>query len=170
MELSSQSQDILEKIHQRRYEVIEIQEDKTQLLICTISNYLFGMYGSVLKKIGPVKTITYVPGLPDYFLGLFNEQGDIYSMLNLHRLLKLEEQAMTPRSRFIIAQVSGISTGLLVDSVEDVLEVETRTIVPIPPGSDTISRYAVAEVEYKKQSVVLLDIAKLIRNIIQQNE
>ncbi|RMH73376.1 MAG: purine-binding chemotaxis protein CheW [Gemmatimonadetes bacterium] len=170
MKLSAQTQDILKNIHRRRHDVIEVREERTQLLICTISEYYFALPGAILKEIVPVESVTFVPGLPNYFLGLFNLRGDIFSILDVCQLLELEKQPVTSKSRFIITHVDGISTGLLVDSVEDVLEIEKRKIIETPAHNDSLGQYVTAEVEYGDKPVALLDIAKLIRDVIRQNE
>ena len=163
--------EILEIAAQRRdnESVIEIEEKTAQMLIVLLDGGYYGFYGRWIREIMPVATITYVPGMPDYLLGVINVRGEIESVIDLRTMLGLPFRPPEKQSRIAIAQARHIRSGILVDSVEDVLDIPEDRIsraneMPNFPRHE----YVLGETQYRDQPVILLDIEKILTLLLNE--
>lgn len=165
------SQDIAELreiIAQRRDDaVIEIEEKTAQMLIILLENNFYGLYGKWVKEIVPVTTITFVPGMPDYLLGVINLRGDIESVLDLRTILGMPFRPPDKQSRIAIGQVNDMRSGALVDAVEDVVDIPEDCIALAEAAPNIPARqYVIGEAAYHDRALILLDLEKIFASIL----
>ena len=108
----------------------DIEEEKVKLVVFTLRGELFAFKGSEVKEILPGQNIYYVPGAPDYITGLINNRGDVESVMDINGLLGLPGSVRGPQSRIILACGAGVRSGILVDSVLDVVDLPASAIKP----------------------------------------
>ena len=164
--------EILKTIKQRDQQerIIEIEEKLVQLVIILLAERYYAFYGKTIKEIVTVGEISYVPGMPEYILGVINIRGDIESVLDLRMLLRLPQSPCTKRSRILIGEIPGIRSGLLVDSVEDVLEIPEDQISATDSMLDEErAEYILGESSYKEKELILLNIEKILKNYLMSN-
>ena len=161
--------EILDTVKQRenQEQVIEIEEQKAQLVVFLIGGRYYAFYGEFIKEIVTVSEVAYVPGMPEYILGVVNVRGDIESVLDLRQVLSSSNNPVTKRSRIMIGQINEIRSGLLVDSVEDVLEIPEDQISKPGSGVDSErTEYVVGESTYKENELIILDIGKIFERLL----
>lgn len=160
---------ILEEIRKRKSctETVEVEEEKAELVIFILNGDHYAFYGSDIREILPYQEIAFVPGCPDSILGIINVRGDIESVVNLHKIMSLGETQVTKNSRIIIAQKEGIRSGILVDSVEDVINVPVGILKrPLSTLEKGIREVAIGgETIYGGKYVTLLDLSKIFAKI-----
>ncbi|GAK60051.1 CheW-like protein [Candidatus Vecturithrix granuli] len=160
--------EILQTVKQQdqQEQIIEIEEKFIQLVIILLAEHYYAFYGSAIKEIVTVPEIAYVPGMPDYILGVIYIRGDIESVLDLRRILKLPQNVMTKRSRIIIGEAAELRSGLLVDSVEDVLEIpEDQISASSAILDEDRAGYIRGESSYKGKELIILDIEKIFEKL-----
>lgn len=82
----------------------------------------------IIKKI---KT-TRVPRSKEYINGVVNLRGIVIPIINLKYRFNMSNQDYDDNLRIIILKVNGISAGIMVDSVSEVIEVKEELILPNP--------------------------------------
>lgn len=154
--------------HQENQErVIEIEEQKAQFVVFLLGEKYYAFYGELIKEIVTVSEVTYVPGMPEYILGVINVRGDIESVLDLRKVLSSPANPVTKQSRIMIGQVNEIRSGLLVDSVEDVLEIPEDHISKPGSGVDSgRTEYVVGESTYKEHELIILDVGRIFGKLL----
>jgi purine-binding chemotaxis protein CheW len=86
-----------------------------------------------VKEVNTRTAVTPVPHAAPAVVGLVNLRGQLHLILDLRRLLRLGESAVTPDSRLVIFKPSvGESFGVLVDAVGEVVRL----------GAGQVERYA----------------------------
>ncbi len=141
---------------------IEIEEEKIKLVVFTLSDKLFAFYGDMVKEIFYPQNVTSVPGASDFIAGIMNIRGDIESVLNIHKLLGIEESKQTDETRIIMAATNNIRSGILVDSVQDVLDVPEESVTdPVLTITGPLKDFSAGQTFYKDKTVIVLDIGKL---------
>jgi purine-binding chemotaxis protein CheW len=160
--------EILETVKREEQEqVIEIEEKKVQLVVFLLENKYYAFYGEYIKEIVTIGEITYVPGMPEYILGVINVRGDIESVLDLRKALSLQTNPVTKRSRIMIGQINDLRSGLFVDSVEDVLEIpEDQLSNPVSEIDSERVDYVTGESTYKEYELILLDLGKIFEKLL----
>jgi purine-binding chemotaxis protein CheW len=159
---------ILEELKRRRSEdkTVDVEEEKVKVVIFSLHDDLFAFPGSEVKEILPFMDISWVPGAPDFIPGVISNRGEIESVIKLNRFLGIADSERTAATRIAIVASSGVRSGILVDSVLDVLDVPTHSIKPPLPTLDASVRELVAgELTYRGRTVVVLDIGRLYRRL-----
>lgn len=143
--------------------IVEVEEERIKIVIFSLMDDYYAFYGSDIKEILPALTkIFYVPGSPDYIMGIINVRGDIESVININKFLGLSDFKNTPKNRIAIAEKNGLRSGIFVDSIEDVLDVPISSIMPpLSTLNRTIKEFVAGETIYKNQNVTVLDIGRI---------
>lgn len=92
----------------------------------------FGIDIRGIDEIVRMSPITRVPGTPRHIAGVINLRGRIVPVVDLRIRLGFAPQAPTKTTRIIITAAAGVSVGLIVDSVTEVLRVDASTVAPPP--------------------------------------
>ncbi|MGR3220675.1 MAG: chemotaxis protein CheW [Candidatus Anammoxibacter sp.] len=159
---------ILDEVKRRKSEekIVDVEEEKVKLVIFSLTGNFYAFYGDSVKEILIAGKITYVPGSSDFIHGIINVRGDIESVLNIHRLLGLPDGKTTNNSRIAIAEKDGVRSGILVDSVDDVVDIPKDSIKPpISTLSDSVQQFVIGEVAYNNKNITILDTGKIFEKI-----
>ena len=166
----NKSDEILEIVESKAgQETTQIEEEKIQLVIVSLSGDLYGFYGDFIVEIIQAGNITDVPSTPDYILGLINLRGDIESVFDIKWIFALGENEITKSSSIVIAQVEDLRSGILVDSVEDVFDLAKSKIhLPLPTMDKNKMEYISGETDYQGKNVVILDLTKVFTRMANE--
>lgn len=103
-----------------------------------------------------------VPGAPDIMLGVINLRGQVVTVIDLRRYLKLPEQAHDAETRIIVVAHEGETFGLLVDRIGEVSKIALAAIKPVPALHRQGDRYGFAGMVGRGDALLtLLDIDAL---------
>jgi purine-binding chemotaxis protein CheW len=95
-----------------------------------------------------------------------NLRGEVIPVLDTRKRFDLEAKASDDRSRIIIVELGGVKTGLIVDSVREVLSLSKKDIAPPPEaihsGVDQQFISGIGKVDAGTRMVVLLDVEKIL--------
>ena len=139
-----------------------VEEEQSKFVIFTLLEGLYAFAGVDVKEILPALEIFPVPGAPQDVPGLINNRGDIEAVVDLHGVLGLPGGVRSAGNRIAIAEKSGVRSGMLVDSVLDVVDLPPSAIKPPLATLDVTSRDVVAgEMLYQGRNVVLLDVGRI---------
>jgi len=111
--------------------------------------------------------ITRVPNVPDYIKGVINLRGLIIPVINLRKRFGMKEIAATEDTRIVITEFDGKQIGFIVDSANDVVEINPDDIGPQPEtvGNDR-KDFIEGIIKLGERLIILLDLEK----ILQKNE
>lgn len=153
--------------HREKQRVEDVEEEKIKLVIFTLAGGWYSFCAAEIKEIFSHMSIFYVPGAPDFIHGLINVRGDIESVINPNMLLGLPDSRKAPGDRILLAAVEGgIRSGVLVDSVEDVLDIAADSIKPpLPTLNKSIREFVEGEFVHGSNTVILLSVRKLFEKI-----
>lgn len=143
-------------------EVADLDGERQKLVIFTLLNAFYAFHGDDVKEILPFTPITYVPGSPDYIPGIINVRGDIEAVLDIHAFMGFPAITIHANNRIIIAEKNGVRSGILMDSVNDVIDIPVNTIHPtLSTLDEKIRDFVMGETAYNEQIVIILDIGKI---------
>jgi purine-binding chemotaxis protein CheW len=142
----------------------DLDERKIKVVIFSLSNGFFSFYGEEVKEILPLGNIFYVPGAPENILGVINVRGDIESVISIHRVLGLPDPEKSRKSRIVIAEAEGIRSGILLDSIEDVLDISVNSIRPaLSTLDDSLKDFISGETFYNGCNISILHVGAIFR-------
>ncbi len=166
--MTNKSDLIISEVRRRKSqgEVVDVDEEVVKLVTFTLRDEVYAFLGEDIREILPCDNITFVPGSPDFILGIINVRGDIESVINLHKLTGLPIGKTTGQSRIAIGEKEGIRSGILVDSIEDVADIPKTAIKPpVSTINSSIREFVAGEILMGDKSVTILDLCKIFRKI-----
>lgn len=147
---------------------IESEEDtqRGKYLIFSLGNEYYGIEIKHVTEIIGIHTITEVPELPEYIRGIINLRGKIIPVMDVRLRFKKSFLEYNDRTCVIVVEISGVSIGLIVDRVSEVLAIPDQDIVPPPDmhrggGSN---RYIKGVGKVQGEVKLLLDCEKLLKD------
>ncbi len=143
-------------------------EDVLQLVTFTLKDEEYAVDILKVQEINRIVEITEVPNAPQYVEGVINLRGKVIPVINLRMKFGFEEKEFDDISRIIIMDVNGITNGIIVDSVSEVLRIPSHIVESAPPlASDVISMYIKGIAKFEERLIILIDIEKLIGDSVQ---
>ena len=134
-----------------------------QLVTFTLGQEEYAVDILKVQEINRMKDITRVPNSPSYVEGVINLRGKVIPVVDLRKKFDLEEKENTEQSRIMIMDIQGITMGLVVDSVSEVLRIPLGTVEPTPPMASNISAEFIKGIaKLEDRLIILLDMDRLL--------
>lgn len=127
-----------------------------QIVIFTLGREKFALETQLIDGIEKVLNITRVPNTPGYIKGLANLRGNIITIIDLKKYLKMDN--IMNEENVIILQSDDERIGLMVDSVHEVIEITDDMMEKSGDNAD----YIKGIVNFKEYIVTLLEGEKLL--------
>jgi purine-binding chemotaxis protein CheW len=108
----------------------DTQKDKYLTFRLDVEDY--GLEIRHVKEIISIQKITDVPDLPDFVKGVINLRGQVIPTLDLRLRFGLQPKEYDERTCIIITHMNDIPVGVIVDTVNEVLDIPAETISPPP--------------------------------------
>ncbi len=116
----------------------------------------------MVREVISVPDTTPIPKSPSHFLGIMNLRGQVISVVDLRKKLKIEVVQNTEEA-VIIVDIGGLNIGVVVDSINKVLAFSSEDVSEMPEVESQINTQYIYGVFKKEHSLtVLLDIAKVL--------
>ncbi|MGD0661863.1 MAG: chemotaxis protein CheW [Syntrophorhabdales bacterium] len=140
--------------------------DTRQYLTFQLGEEVFALDVSHVREILEFTTVTKVPKTPDYMRGVINLRGSVVPVLDMRLKFGLTEIEKTVDTCIIVVEVSceGETTviGALVNSVQEVFELEQDQIEPAPKiGTQLKTGFVKGMGKKDDRFVIILDIDKV---------
>ena len=107
-----------------------------QYLTFKLSEEIFGLDVANVREILEFTTVTKVPKTPEFMRGVINLRGSVVPVLDMRLKFGLSRTEKTINTCIIVAEVTSDNEttiiGALVDSVQEVFELEPGQIEPAP--------------------------------------
>jgi len=85
-----------------------------------------------VKEVIPVPDTTSLPNSPSFYSGIMNLRGQIISILDLRKKMNIKPKEVGLEEAVIIVEIDKIAIGLIVDSINKVLNLQTLEIAEVP--------------------------------------
>jgi purine-binding chemotaxis protein CheW len=170
VEINGTNQDAT--LAEQHVEAVQKQEDggtnaeELQLVTFLLGKEEYGIPIAKIQEIDRLANITKTPKAPKFVEGVTNLRGEVIPVLSTRALFALEDRISDDRTRVIIVDLGGTKTGLVVDSVKEVLSI-LSTDIAAPPASisgaaDEQFISGIAKVDNGKRMIVLLDVGRVL--------
>jgi purine-binding chemotaxis protein CheW len=139
----------------------EVTEGK--FLTFVLGDEIYGIEILKVREIIGLMDITTVPQTPGYMKGVINLRGKVIPVIGLRLKFLMSEEEHTQETCVIVVEVNSTSIGIIVDSVSEVLEIQSGDIEGTPSfgeGIDTDFIMGLGKV--KEKIVILLDIEAVL--------
>ncbi|MFZ5650231.1 MAG: chemotaxis protein CheW [Bacillota bacterium] len=141
-------------VSEEQFVIFHLQEEEYAVTIQSV------------KEIIRLPKIVRVPKAPSYVEGVINIRGNILPVINLRLKLNLPARESDDRSRIVVVDMNGVSTGLIVDAVREVRKISADQIAPAPvilkAHLDTNYLQGVVKTADSQRSILLLNLQNIL--------
>ena len=140
--------------------------DDMQLVVFDLDSEEYGVEISQVREIIKMEVISKIPRAPDYIEGVINLRGQVTTVISLRKKFGLEEREVDQYTRIIVAEVDGLTLGITVDAVNEVLKLPIKDIEDTPAivANDVDTKYIRGVGKLDDRLLILLDIPRIMNN------
>jgi purine-binding chemotaxis protein CheW len=144
----------------------QVADAVTQFLTFKLDQELFAMEVSKVREVLEFNKITKVPRTPSYMRGVINLRGNVVPVVDLRLKLGLEPTQVTVDTCVVISEIAvdGECTvlGTLVDSVQEVINLEASHVAPPPRLGKQVDSTAIRAMGKRDdQFIMILDLDRI---------
>ena len=137
----------------------EMEDKGRRYLIFVIDDLKLGVDAEFVVEILSSHTATALPLVPSYVCGIFNMRGQIIPVLNIRRRLGKSDNE---GENLLI--VLNMQIGVLVDAVDQMVEIDDESILPMPAQSMQRFVSGMCTIPDGSGTMLVLDCGQLLRN------
>lgn len=140
--------------------------ETTQYLTFKLGEEVFALDITKVREVLDFTTVTKVPRTPEFMRGVINLRGGVVPVVDMRLKFGMSMTEQTVNTCIIIAEVSLESEttvlGALVDSVQEVMDMEPDQIEPSPRiGTQVRTEFITGMGKQGEEFVMILDIDKV---------
>lgn len=140
------------------------KQKEYQLVVFAIGDEEFGVDISQVREIVRLIAITYLPKAPAFIEGVVNLRGQVVAVIDLAKRLNIPSKPRGDNTRIIIVEIEGLTMGMVVDSVSEVLRLSSENVEGVPSVIETeVEEHFISGVgKLQDRLLVLLDLKKIL--------
>ncbi len=118
-----------------------------------------------VQEINRMVAVTKVPAAPEFVEGIINLRGKVIPIIDLRRRFGFPQLEADKSTRIIVVELSSSVVGFIVDSVSEVLRINSSVTEPPPDIVMSISTdYITAVGKLDDRLLILLDLERVLSN------
>ncbi|TMV52053.1 chemotaxis protein CheW [Paenibacillus mesophilus] len=106
--------------------------EELKVIVFSLAHEQYGVEVEKVRTIERMQPLTRVPKTPAFVKGVINLRGVVVPVIDLRGRFGLPEAEYTDNSRIIIVAVKDMEVGMIVDSANDVVDVDSDAIEQPP--------------------------------------
>ena len=136
---------------------------KNMYLTFRLGNEDYGIEIRYVTEIVGLQKITEVPDMPIFVKGVVNLRGQVIPVLDVRLRFNMQSRDYDERTCIIVVNVGGSQVGLVVDTVNEVRNIDDDQISPPPKtaGADS-ARYIQGMGKVGEEVIILLEGQRLL--------
>lgn len=149
---------------QTEEELEELNSTSEKYLTFLIDKQFYAFHINDVVEIIEMVEITPVPEFPDYAKGIINLRGVLIPIIDVRMRFCKNEVDYNERTCIIILNLKGIQVGFIVDTVDEVIDIDKENISGVPKISDKKTRKYIEGVGKLTNKIVMLVNAQKMLN------
>ena len=124
---------------------------------------IYGVNVMQVREVLRYSDIAPVPGTPAYVLGIINLRGNVVTVIDTRMRFGLPSAEITDNTRIMIIESEKQVIGILVDSVAEVVDLDTADIDDTPNvGTEESAKFICGVCNRNNELLILIDLNKLL--------
>jgi len=133
-----------------------------ELITFELGGQVFALDIMAIREIRAWTPATRLPRVPHYVAGVVNLRGTVLPVIDLAARLGWQPTEATPRHAIIVTQLAGQVSGLIVDSVSDIITLSADALQPPPAtNGDSVVAFLEGLAAIDDKMVQVLNLAAL---------
>jgi len=136
-----------------------------KLLTFMIGEQEYGIQILEAREVVGVMPIEPVPQTPEFMKGVINLRGNIIPVIDLRTKFRMEAQEPTSDTCIVKVDISGHSTGCVVDFLVGVVTIEPKEFEESPDlGANINTEFILGMAKLEKRVIIILDMESVLSN------
>lgn len=137
--------------------------EEIKVIVFALAHEEYGVEVEKVKTIERMMPMTRVPKTYEFVKGVINLRGVVVPVIDLRGRFGLPESEYTDNSRIIIIAVNDMEVGLIVDSANDVIDVDSDLIQDPPEIVGGVrAKYLRGVAKLDERLLVLLNLKEVL--------
>jgi purine-binding chemotaxis protein CheW len=139
--------------------------DEEQYVSFRVEDEEFGVNIHQVQEIIWLPEITRVPRAPHYVEGMVNLRGNVLPVVSVRKRFELQEAEPTDSTSIVVVDIEGSKTGIIVDSVSEVLRFSGDAVEPPPAVVGNVNTSfvrGVGKLQNGQRMLLILDLPCLL--------
>ncbi|HBT76189.1 MAG TPA: chemotaxis protein CheW [Planctomycetaceae bacterium] len=151
----------LNKLNEQIETITTENEDtlKNMYLTFRLGNEDYGIEIRYVTEIVGMQKITEVPDMPQFVKGVVNLRGQVIPVLDMRIRFHMEARPYDERTCIVVVNIIGAQVGLVVDTVNEVRNIDDELISPPPRDS---AQYIQGMGKVGEEVIILLEGQRLL--------
>ncbi|SHI10303.1 chemotaxis protein CheW [Ferrimonas marina] len=139
------------------------QDQVLQWVTFQLEQETYGINVMQVREVLRYSDIAPVPGAPSYVLGIINLRGNVVTVIDTRARFGLAEAPVTEQTRVVIIEAEDQVVGILVDSVAEVVYLNSSEIDTAPNvGNEESAKFIQGVCHRDDKLLILVDLEKLL--------
>jgi len=135
----------------------------SQFVTFALGEQTYGISILKLNEIIAYQQLTTIPNLPGFIKGVLNLRGEVIPVIDLRERFNMESRPYDQLTVIIVLEIAGQTMSVVVDSVSDVITLQSDAIKPRPHFSTGIRADFIQGMGIKDNKfIILLDVEKVL--------
>jgi purine-binding chemotaxis protein CheW len=159
------STDVWKKFEDTADDELDVQSNEQKYLTFLIENQFFAFSIYDIETIVEIQQIFPIPEFPDYAKGIINLRGLIIPVIDVRLRFKKPVAEYNERTCIIVVSINKIKIGFIVDTVDEVIDINPADISPLPKIGSTggeMGKYILGVGKTKDKIIMILAASKML--------
>ena len=140
-----------------------IEQESMKVIVFQLEDKEYAIPVSRVQGIERLLHITRVPKTPNYVKGVINLRGVVTPIIDLRERFSLPASDNQDATRIIIVSIKDTEVGFIVDSANDVLDINVKSIEPQPEVVGTTEEEFISGLaRLDNRLLILLQLEKVL--------
>lgn len=142
-------------------------ESESSLKVVTfrLGSDRYGVDIGMVREIQRAGGITPVPTAPEFVSGVINLRGNIISVIDVRVFFGLPPAVLSDRARILVVEGNGMSIGIFVEQVDEIINVTISDIKPPLSFAKGIKEdYVAGIVTARGEMMIIVEMEKILGN------
>jgi len=134
-----------------------LEEQELQVIAFKLGKEEYAVAITSVQEIIMPQIKTKIPRSPEFVEGVINLRGNIIPVIDGRKRFGIELTDETPETRIMVLELESNTVGLTVDSVLEVIHMQTKDIQTSPVNADKSQDFILGIGKFKERLIILLD-------------
>lgn len=144
--------------------------DTLEIIAFRLHDQEFCVKTTTIREIRGWLPSTPIPHSPTDVIGVMNLRGTVIPIVDLACKLGMNSTVPNERSAIVVAEVHGMSMGLVVDRVSDILTIDAKLLQPVPDMNFSQSTsYSDGIIALQSGMICFLNLERMFETEVTRN-
>ncbi|MGY4689436.1 chemotaxis protein CheW [Salibacterium sp. K-3] len=142
---------------------VETAEGYIKVIVFQLKEEEYAIEVDDVQSIEKMQTVTRIPGVEPYIVGVMNLRGIITPVIDLRKRFGIESSSYDEATRILVLKRDNSEIGFIVDGANDVMDIALTDIEPTPEVVGGVAEeYLRGVVKFEDRLFTLLHIDKIL--------